>query len=72
MLANLDVFALNSLGWHLQGLLGVGNTSEQLLQAARKLPFDRLLGTLLLAVAGSLTVEHRSALSQDYRDPPRG
>ena len=70
VLANLDVFAPNSMGWHLQCQLGMGNTSEELLPVSRMLPDDRLLGTLLLAVAGNLTVDQRSALSQDYRDQP--
>ena len=36
VLATVDVFALNSTGWHLQRLLGVlGNTSKELLPAAR-------------------------------------
>ena len=65
VLATVHVFALNSTGWHLQRLLGVGNTSKELLPAARELPDDRLLGTLLLAVAGNLTVEQRSVLSED-------
>ena len=65
VLASVDVFALNAMRGNLQRLLGVGNASEELLPAARGLPDDRLLGILLLAVAGNFTVQQSSALSQD-------
>lgn len=64
-LAGVDALALEAMRGNLQRLVA-GNASAELLPAVRALPDDRLLGILLLAVAGNFTVDQgASALQQE-------
>jgi hypothetical protein len=58
----VDAKALNAMRGSVQRLLAAG--SGDLLNLTRTLPDDRLLGILLLAVAGNFTVAQSSALPQ--------
>jgi len=61
-LVSVDAKALNAMRGSVQRLLAAG--SGDLLNLTRTLPDDRLLGILLLAVAGNFTVAQSSALPQ--------
>ena len=62
-LASVDAAALTAMRGSVQRLLAVGEGSD-LLNHTRTLPDDRLLGILLLAVAGNFTVGQSTALPQ--------
>ena len=62
-LASVDAAALTAMRGSVQRLLAVGEGSD-LLNPTRTLPDDRLLGILLLAVAGNFTVGQSTALPQ--------
>jgi hypothetical protein len=62
-LASVDAAALTAMRGSVQRLLAVGE-GRDLLNHTRTLPDDRLLGILLLAVAGNFTVGQSTALPQ--------
>ena len=62
-LASVDAAALTAMRGSVQRLLAVGKGGD-ILNHTRTLPDDRLLGILLLAVAGNFTVGQSTALPQ--------
>jgi hypothetical protein len=62
-LASVDAAALAAMRGSVQRLLAVGDGND-ILNYTRDLPDDRLLGLLLLAVAGNFTVGQSTALPQ--------
>ena len=62
-LASVDAAALAAMRGSVQRLLAVG-VDDNILNHTRALPDDRLLGLLLLAVAGNFTVGQSTALPQ--------
>ena len=62
-LASVDAAALTAMRGSVQRLLAVGEGGD-ILNHTRTLPDDRLLGILLLAVAGNFTVGQSTALPQ--------
>ena len=64
-LSNVDSTAIDAMKGNVRRILAAGERDGDLLNFARSLPDDRLLGLLLLAVAGNFTVDQSpSALPQ--------